>query len=270
MNAGPRRFFGAGGFDAEIDRSKDHDQLPNVPAWPEMQMLTYEKSVLGFYVTMNPLSKYADTIEVYSTSNTAKLEDSGEGKTVTVGGMVTKIRNIVTKNGRNAGAKMAVFNLEDLQGTCEVVMFPKVLEEHGITLEVDKILFVVGKVDCKREKPNILCDELIAVEDVCDKLADKVYVKLDHADVNEQHISRIKEVCEKHKGNRQVIVRLKTASGHMVSATIGSNLKVRPDMEFCRSLESVVGTGNVKPTRQPQEQGAPVARRYPNYKKKNS
>ena len=270
LNRGQMNFFGAGGFDTEVDRSKDHEQLPNVPAWPEMQMLTYEKDVLGFYVTMNPLSKYADTIEVYSTANTGNLEEKGEGRTVTIGGMVTKIRHIVTRKGRNAGAKMAVFNLEDLQGTCEVVMFPRVLQEHGANLDVDKILFVVGKIDCKREKPNILCDELITVDEVCDKLADKVYVRLSHVDINEQNISRIKEICKKHKGNRQVIVCLKTESGHTVSASIAKNLSVRPDVEFCRSLESVVGVGNVKLTRHQQEQGASVGRRYGNYKKQKA
>jgi DNA polymerase III subunit alpha len=249
ITSGQMNFFGAGGFDTQIDRTKDHEQLPNVPAWPEMQMLTYEKEVLGFYVTSNPLSKYADMIEVYSSANTSQLEEKGENNTVVIGGMVTKIRQMVTRNGRNVGAKMAVFTLEDLQGNCEVVMFPRILDEHGSKLEVDKILFVSGKVDCKREKPNILCDELIALENACDKLADKVIIKLNHVDITEQHISRIKDICQKHKGPRPVYVNLKTEAGHWVSAMVDKKLNVRPDIDFCRKLEAVVGTGNVKLTR---------------------
>jgi DNA polymerase-3 subunit alpha len=75
-----------------------------VPAWPETQMLTYEKEVLGFYVTSNPLSKHADMISVYSSLNTSQLSPKFEGREVVIGGMITKIRNIVTKNGKNAGA----------------------------------------------------------------------------------------------------------------------------------------------------------------------
>ena len=105
------------------DYNKDHQRLPDVPAWPETQMLAYEKEVLGLYVTKNPLSKHADTISVYSTANTSELTEDRAGQTVVIGGMVQKIRNIVTRNGRNAGAKMAVFTLGDLQGSCEVVMW---------------------------------------------------------------------------------------------------------------------------------------------------
>ena len=88
-------------------------------------MLTYEKDVLGFYVTSNPLSKHAEEIAVYSTVNTSELA-AKENQEVIIGGMVTKMRHIVTKNGRNAGSKMAVFTLQDLQGNVEVVVFSEV------------------------------------------------------------------------------------------------------------------------------------------------
>ena len=53
-------------------------------------MLTYEKEVLGFYVTSNPLSKHAEMISVYSTSNTSQLSAKQEGREVVIGGMITK------------------------------------------------------------------------------------------------------------------------------------------------------------------------------------
>ena len=95
----------------------------------------------------------------------------------------------------------------------------------------------------------ILCDELIALENACDKLVDKVIIKLNHIDVTEQHISRIKDICQKHKGPRPVYVNLKTEAGHRVSAMVDKKLNVRPDIDFCRKLEAVVGVGNVTLTR---------------------
>ena len=94
------------------DYNKDHQRLPDVPAWPETQMLAYEKEVLGLYVTKNPLSKHADTISVYSTANTSELTEDRAGQTVVIGGMVQKIRNIVTRNGRNAAQKWRSLHLE--------------------------------------------------------------------------------------------------------------------------------------------------------------
>ena len=242
---GQMNFFGEGGFGAD-DSSKDHETLPKVAPWSEMQMLTHEKSVLGFYVTMNPLSRHADTINVFSKANTSELGGVREGSEVVIGGMVTKIRQMVTKNGKRAGAKMAVFELEDLQGKCEVVMFPKCLEQWGEQLEVDKILFVKGTVDCRRENPNILCDELIEMEDASDKLAAKVCITLSALDVNEERISRIRNICAAHRGRSPVHISLKTSAGYRISAVADRKLSVRPDVEFCTKMKEVVGADKLE------------------------
>lgn len=65
---------------------------------------------------------------------------------------------------------MAIVVLQDLHGHAEVVLFPDVLEKYGGYLRKDKVVFVKGKVDCKREKPNIFADELIDLEEVSENL----------------------------------------------------------------------------------------------------
>jgi DNA polymerase-3 subunit alpha len=160
--------------------------------------------------------------------------------------MVTKIRQMVTRNGKNAGAKMAVFELEDLQGKCEVVLFPKMLEQWGDRLAVDKILFVKGTVDCRRENPNILCDELIEIDEVEDKLAARVCISLSPMDVTEERVSRIRNLCTSHRGKSPLNMTLETASGYRVTAVADVKLSVRPDTEFCRKMKELVGAGNVR------------------------
>jgi len=241
---GQMNFFDMGGFGA--DSGGEHETLPKVAPWSEMQMLTYEKEVLGFYVTMNPLSRHAEKIDVYSTVNTSELGSIKEGAEVVIGGMVTKIRQMVTRNGKNAGAKMAVFELEDLQGKCEVVLFPKMLEQWGDRLAVDKILFVKGTVDCRRENPNILCDELIEIDEVEDKLAARVCISLSPMDVTEERVSRIRNLCTSHRGKSPLNMTLETASGYRVTAVADVKLSVRPDTEFCRKMKELVGAGNVR------------------------
>jgi DNA polymerase-3 subunit alpha len=244
--SGQMNFFGQTGFGAEADFSKDYETLPNISPWPEMQMLTYEKDVLGFYVTKNPLSHHADTLAAYSTTNTGRLGDIKERSEVVIGGMVTKIRHIVTRKGPKAGSKMAVFTLEDLQGDCEVVMFPRVLSEYGQMLEVDKILFVKGRIDCRREVPNIICEELITIDEVFDKLAAKVWVYLAAMDITAEKVSRIRSICTMHKGKSPVGVSVTTTAGIRIRAVADKKLKVRPDVKFRRELEAVVGAGNVQ------------------------
>ena len=231
--------------DGEND-NKDKNSLPNVPPWPEMQMLKYEKDVLGFYVTKNPLSTHAEMLDAYSDVNTYKLGNKSQDSEVVIGGMAKKPRYIITKNGRNAGAKMAVFVLEDLHGTCEVVLFPKCLEKFADILEEDKVLFVKGKVDCKRETPNILCDELIQIEDVCDKLATKVRIYLRHGDVSEKSIKRISDICTAHRGKSPLQVSYTSKKGHKILAIADTKLNVRADMDFHKKMQAIVGTGKVR------------------------
>ncbi|MBL7215593.1 MAG: DNA polymerase III subunit alpha [Phycisphaerae bacterium] len=246
--SGQMNFFGAGGF-GEGGQSQDEQALPDVQPWGEQQMLLYEKEVLGFYVTSNPLSKHADMISVYSTANTSQLNAKWEGREVIIGGMVGKIRHIVTRNGRNAGAKMAVFELEDVQGKCEVVMFPKVLEKFNELLEIDTIVFVRGAVDCRRENPNILCDELFSMEEAGAKLAARVWIELLSLDVSEEKIEKIRQLCETHRGKSRVHVSVQTTGGYRIEAIADHSLNVRVDVDFCRKLENIVGRGNVRPMR---------------------
>jgi DNA polymerase-3 subunit alpha len=237
---GQMNFFGKAG---KTDYSQDHERLPNVAPWPEPQMLAFEKQVLGFYVTSNPLSHYAETINLYSTHNSSQMTDGNQGRQIVIGGMITKIRFNLTKTGRNAGSKMAVFTLEDLQGQVEVVMFPDVLNKFGDLLAADSVVFVKGKLDHRREKPNILAVELIKLDDVRGKLAAKIRIRLDAKDVTKEKVASIKSICQRHRGKSPVYVAIKTDMGSVYAAA-DRNLSVNPDLDFCRKMRHLVGEEN--------------------------
>ncbi|MBN1509425.1 MAG: DNA polymerase III subunit alpha [Sedimentisphaerales bacterium] len=232
---------------AEVDYTEDHKRLPDLAPWSELQMLAYEKEVLGFYVTSNPLSQHAEAINNYSTTNTAYLAQSnGQGngdKQIVVGGMITKIRYNLTKNGRNAGSKMAVFNLEDLQGQIEVVLFPDTLNEFAPLLVEDTVVFVRGKADYRRERANLIASELIPLDRAREKLARGVRIKLDANSVTKEAVLQIRSICQHHRGDRPFQIVIKTDRGR-VYATAGKELSINPDTEFCRKMRQLVGDEN--------------------------
>jgi DNA polymerase-3 subunit alpha len=206
-------------------------------------MLAHEKGVLGFYVTSNPLSHCAEKINAYSTCNSSRLGEMPQDKEIVIGGMVTRVRYHITKRGRNAGSKMAVFILEDLQGEAEVVLFPSTLNKFSEMVVEDRIVFVRGKVDRRREKPNIFVEELIGLEEATDKLAAKVRIRLDAKDISKEKIAEIKTLCEYHRGKSAIYIALDTDKGR-ISAVADKNLKVNPDVDFCKKMKQIVGTGN--------------------------
>jgi DNA polymerase-3 subunit alpha len=238
---GQMNFFGQ--MTRQTDYVQDHESLPNVPPWPEPQLLAFEKQVLGFYVTSNPLSHHAETINLYSTHNSSQLADASQGRQIIIGGMITKMRYTLTKTGRNAGSKMAYLTLEDLQGQVEVVMFPDVLNKFGDLVVADSIVFVKGKLDYRREKPNILAVELITIEDVREKLAAKIRIRLDAKDVTKEKVASIKNICRHHRGKSPVYVAIRTDRGRVYAAA-DRNLSVNPDLDFCRKMRQLVGPEN--------------------------
>lgn len=238
MAKGQASLFGGNGDDFE----DDHKRLPDVDPWPELDLLQKEKEVLGFYVTSNPLSKHAETIKAFSSCNTSHLADGKEGHEVVIGGMITKVRNIVTRNGKNPGKKMAVLTLEDLQGEAEVVLFPRQYEKFVDLVEVDTIVFVKGKVDVSREKANILVEELIGIEEVSEKLKTRVKVTLNKENLNKEIVEQIKSLCKRHKGNSNFYIVLEVDNN--VVSTYAKSLAVQADMEFCDTMRELVGVNN--------------------------
>ncbi len=240
-NAGQLGLFGHGNSYEEL--RKDHEKLPNVPPWSEMQMLQAEKEVLGLFVTSNPLSRHADEIGVYSNVNTSQLAERPDGYEAIIGGMISKIRQIVTKNGKNAGSKMAILTFDDLQGSVEVVMWSDVYAAFGHLVEVDRVVFVRGRIDCSRENPQIICNEIIPVEQASEKLSANVKIKFNENQITPELIAQIKTICSHHRGKSPLYVEVRH-NGSRIKMQAGRELSVKPDTEFCKKMEMLLGPDN--------------------------
>jgi len=242
---GQMRFFGQ---NVSPDYSQDSNRLPFADPWPEQMMLMYEKEVLGFYVTSNPLSHCAETINIFSNINTARIAETTQEREVVIGGLITKIRFNMTKSGKNPGSRMAVFTLIDLQGQVDVVLFPNTLNQFAQILAADAIVFVKGRLDFRREKPNVIASELIALAEATDKLAGKVRINLDAGDITKEKVAEIKSICRQHRGKSSVYVAIRTDKGKVYAAA-DRGLTVNPDPEFCRKIRLLLGHENLQLTR---------------------
>ncbi|HEV56323.1 MAG TPA: DNA polymerase III subunit alpha [Phycisphaerales bacterium] len=243
--SGQMSLFGAAVDPAET-LARDREALPKVQPWTEMEMLTHEKEVLGLYVTDNPLSHHATELDAYASGFTTDLADRPQDAEIVLGGMVTKVRQLVSRNGPRAGSKMAVFELQDLQGKCEVVMFAEIYERFGTLLAVDRVVFVKGKVDHSRETPQVRCEELILLEQAAQRLAARVRVNFEHDQVTEDLVARVRSLCEGHRGASRLHVSLTTPAGFRIRAVANERLSVRPDVEFCEKLRALVGHDRVE------------------------
>jgi DNA polymerase-3 subunit alpha len=120
------------------------------------ERLRWEKELLGLYLSDHPLGELAGTIGDFVNAYSGEMGEELDQQRVCVGGVVTEVRRVITK----ARATMGVATLEDLQGTMEVIVFPKVFEQTEPTWAEDAILLVAGRVDHKGDETVLLAEQV--------------------------------------------------------------------------------------------------------------
>ena len=141
-------------FDAAVEPEMIERPLPQTPEAPLRERLRWEKELLGLYLSDHPLGDIAEPIGRYVTAYSGDLGEELDQQRVVVAGVITSVRSVVTK----ARATMAVAMLEDLQGSLEVVVFPKTLEATSEAWRPDAIVLVAGRVDHKGDGSVLLAD----------------------------------------------------------------------------------------------------------------
>lgn len=139
--------------------------LPAPEKHTEKEWLVWERELLGLYLSAHPLDTYTAYFEEQCVPlNSLKVEH--DKKAVIVGGVISSIRQIVTKTG----SKMAFVKLEDKSGEGEVVVFPNLFEEIGSLLLQDVVVRVSGKISSSDRQGNslgeakVIADEIIVVK----------------------------------------------------------------------------------------------------------
>ncbi len=130
--------------------------LPLLPEVPQKELLGWEKELVGAYISDHPLSRVWADLENTITALLGEIDETMAEKNVTVAGMVNYVRPIVTKKGD----PMAFAQIEDLQGSVELVIFPRVWEGTKDLWEPDRILVVRGKVNLRGREPSIIVDSV--------------------------------------------------------------------------------------------------------------
>ncbi|HSL33707.1 MAG TPA: DNA polymerase III subunit alpha, partial [Candidatus Limnocylindrales bacterium] len=129
--------------------------LPATTEVPVRERLRWEKELLGLYLSEHPMGEVAEHVGQFVTAYSGDLKDESlDGQRIVVAGIVTGFRTIITK----AKSTMGVATLEDLQGTLEVVVFPKLYEQTAGTWTEGTILLVAGRVDHRGEEVSLLAD----------------------------------------------------------------------------------------------------------------
>ena len=144
-------------------------KYPDLPEYDNKTKLSYEKNVVGVYVTGHPLTNYEQEFKKYSFSTIKLLNketdedgvetyvDVTDGMQVEMGGIITDFKKVVTKSG----SSMAILNVEDLYGSIECVLFPKIYERFANKIELESVVKITGRLQIREgREPSVTIDKI--------------------------------------------------------------------------------------------------------------
>jgi len=136
-------------------------QLRPTETASKTEKLTWEKELLGLFVTSHPIEDFKKVLEkkVFPLS---RITQDLTGKIVRIGGVISSIKKIITRNGK----PMLFTQLEDENAKIEVVVFPGIIERNQEIFQENKIVMIKGRVDNRNGVPKIICEE---IEEIVEK-----------------------------------------------------------------------------------------------------
>ncbi|MBI2167519.1 MAG: DNA polymerase III subunit alpha [Candidatus Omnitrophica bacterium] len=216
--------------------------LPDIPEWPESQLLAFEREMLGFYVTTHPLTKYAKTLKNYATASTDTLSEFRDQEEVTLGGVVDALKEIVTKKGD----RMAFLTLQDLSGSCEIIVFPELYRSSPLLMKKDATIFIRGKINSRDDIPKVIAEEVVDLDDVQKRFTRLVSIDLHTAGLDSEVLKKLKEILSSHKGKVPVYLSFRDPSGKTAVIQPGDAYRVETSEALFQAIEGLVGENAVK------------------------
>ena len=188
----------------ELDDGPSFDERPSIPdvEFDKMPRLANEKEMLGLYISDHPLLGFEAQVRRKADTGVAGLADTPDGAIVKVGGVITNLQRKWTRKGD----LMAVFELEDLEGSVEVMVFPRTMQEHGPKLQDDAIVLVRGRTENDGDLPKMFAQDIEIVEDLSDNAP--VRLRLSAEDQKPERIDELKLILSAHPGDAPVELHL--------------------------------------------------------------
>ncbi|MBI3010085.1 MAG: DNA polymerase III subunit alpha [Candidatus Omnitrophica bacterium] len=215
--------------------------------WPESQKLAFEKALLGFYVSGHPLARYATSLRALATTTSQQILNAEDGSILIMGGLLTKIKLTTTKK---TNEQMAVCMLEDLEGETELLIFPNSFSQLAPQLKPNAVVFVEGRVAMREDRPRLIAQQILPIDQGPSKLAQAMELVLRHAG-NPALLEELKGLLARFPGTVPIYLRVETPQEPSMRLRLAENFKVEPKQELLEELNRLLGENAVVIKRQP-------------------
>jgi DNA polymerase-3 subunit alpha len=208
---------------------------------PQRQKLAWEKEHLGLYLSDHPLMPLEPALAAIRTCSIAEVETELNGRVITIAGIISAQRRIATR----AGKMMLAATIEDLTGSMEVIVFPRLYDETGSHWVDETPVVVTGKVDFRDDQPQLLCETVQPLEEMLERrepLRLEIEIRPtgnDEADV--RCLERVIAALHSYRGNDSFDLRL---GKHHLARHPGATTWWNPKLK--QQLDDLLGPNRVQ------------------------
>ena len=216
--------------------------LPDIPEWPQLKKLAWEKETVGFYLTGHPLQSYIDDLRRIVDLEIGRLQECREGEMVRIGGLVSQYRDHKDKKGN----PMAFVEIEDVSSSVEVVVFPRTFQECDRLLTADAPVIVQGKVQKNERGPKIIAEAVYSLVDGLQNLIDRITIRLPASRTSRPHMEELKELFYRHHGRVPLSLVLHFDGQGEVFIDLVDDLAVAPSPSLFKDLARHCGRHSIQ------------------------
>ena len=216
-----------------------HPAIPAGDEFDKNDLLKLEKETLGLYVSEHPLTAIRDQLRRKTDCTLNELERRRDGEVVTVGGIVSSLKQLTTKKGE----PMVFATLEDVTGPCEVVAFNSVYQHARDLLLLDRVVIVKGRIDHKQQgETKLVALEVTAFEATPERK--EVRLKVDARIAPAGVVRELASLVKDFPGEAPVFVDLVTSMGSKL-LELGPDYRVKPVPDFFAEVKALLGEAAV-------------------------
>lgn len=228
------------GFEEAESEASLSIEIPDLPEWEKKDKLSFERDMLGLYVSDHPLQGLEGLLSQHADQSiTSIIAEDGphDGAIVTISGMITSLSRRIAKASGNAYARAEI---EDLGGSMEVMFFGQVYGPIASVLAEDLIVVVKGRLQRRDDGAVTLnCMEL-SVPDLSEGTNGPLQISMPTHKATEAVVTELGDVLRNHRGNSEVRLHLQGDTRTEVMA-LPVHLRVNPSPSLFGDLKVLLG-----------------------------
>ena len=232
-------------FDIVDDELKSDFEIkfPKVNEFSKQELLAFEKEVIGLYVSGHPLEEYQNMWKKNITRTSLDFQLNDEDETAVadnareiIGGIISEVTVKVTKQN----SVMAFVTIEDLYGTIEVLVFPKLYEKYRQIIAEDNKVFITGRVTSGgEENAKMICETITLLSDKSSEL----WIRFENKEEYEEKYPQLLEQIKLSNGKDKIVIYLNQEKAKKI---LPASCNVNADQQFLQKMQALFGENNVR------------------------